>query len=543
MQRTFWICAFSLLLTARSYAADDSCTFKPGKTKITIDLRSGNKGFEPACQPLRIRVNDKTPVTLEIRDISPVEVCSASSKAPTVTTVANPLETIINTITGLKSLSLETATSKVNAMDYSLKLNLHNFRNIPSPQDPDQLAQSKFIELAKDVYDLSGKVAGKQLTWQKTYQVDLTDITNYAAQDYRGALWSKFDPDKDLDKIHKQADVTTPTAPADLDLDQNPPSEIDYAQIQSDVDQMKTIQSRFAARCSATPAPVAPAPGCDLGILADQTSALDQATAILTVLQDNFKTLQTAQTAVTSSFGALEKVYTDFINRKDTLKLVRVDDDTQILYQKISLPFDYGATDTGTITCSTDTTPAVPTTDTINYTILYQNVPALTVSTGLMVTFLQKNEYGTAAQYDGPTSVTATNPNGTYTEYFRITDSARASVFPMAFVNFKIGSPTLKTYWGQPNTELVFTNNLSAGIGVNSNSGTNQPEFFAGYAVGFNKVLVHVGAHFGRVESLGGGFTVDTPVPASFTSSTPVPIDWHYQTFIGIGLSVRIAPW
>jgi hypothetical protein len=50
-------------------------------------------------------------------------------------------------------------------------------------------------------------------------------------------------------------------------------------------------------------------------------------------------------------------------------------------------------------------------------------------------------------------------------------------------------------------------------------------------------------AHFGRVESLGGGFSVDTPVPASFTSSTLGRIDWHYQDVYRNRLSVRIAPW
>ncbi len=114
-----------------------------------------------------------------------------------------------------------------------------------------------------------------------------------------------------------------------------------------------------------------------------------------------------------------------------------------------------------------------------------------------MVTFLAKNEYGTQPEFDGPTSITTTNPNGTYTLYFRRTDYARASVFPMAFVNYRLGSPTLKTWWGEPNNEMVFTNNVSAGIGVNSNTGTNQPEFFAGYAAGFSRVLLHVGAHFG----------------------------------------------
>lgn len=80
----------------------------------------------------------------------------------------------------------------------------------------------------------------------------------------------------------------------------------------------------------------------------------------------------------------------------------------------------------------------------------------------------------------------------------------------MAFVNYRLWPPVLKNWWGQPENELVITNSASAGIGVNSNTGTNQPEFFVGDAIGFSRVYLHLGAHFGRTETLGGGFTLDT---------------------------------
>jgi hypothetical protein len=55
--------------------------------------------------------------------------------------------------------------------------------------------------------------------------------------------------------------------------------------------------------------------------------------------------------------------------------------------------------------------------------------------------------------------------------------------------------------------------------------------------------MVHAGMHYGRTESLGGGYTVNTKVPTGFTSSTPVPIDWSYHPYFAIGFSVRVAPW
>ncbi len=110
----------------------------------------------------------------------------------------------------------------------------------------------------------------------------------------------------------------------------------------------------------------------------------------------------------------------------------------------------------------------------------------------------------------------------------------------MAFLNVRPWRPILKTWWGQPENELVITNNLGAGIGVNPNTGTNQAEFFAGYAVGFNRVYIHLGTHFGRTETLGGGFKIDTPVPSGFSGSAP--INWGYHVAFSIGLSVRLAP-
>jgi hypothetical protein len=216
----------------------------------------------------------------------------------------------------------------------------------------------------------------------------------------------------------------------------------------------------------------------------------------------------------------------------------------QILYMPVSLGRDYGTTNTGTISCTSTISTTVATTDTINYTILYQNVPALTVSTGILLTFLPKYQYGVESMLDANSvNLTATPPNpGTFTNYFAQTDYSRAQVFPMAFVNYRVLKPWLKSWWAEPNSELAITTNLSGGIGVNPNTGTNQVEFFGGGAIGFSRALVHFGEHWGRQESLGGGFTVNNPVPTGWSSSNTVPINWKYQHYFALGFSVRIAP-
>ena len=140
----------------------------------------------------------------------------------------------------------------------------------------------------------------------------------------------------------------------------------------------------------------------------------------------------------------------------------------------------------GTVTCATDTTPAIPTTDALNYTILYQSVPLVSASAGLLTTFLQMNVYGITQEAQSTSSSNLTSTSAVTA--IALTNSARASVFPMAYFNVRTGAPALKRWWGQPYNELVIAHHLSAGIGLNPNTGTTQVEFFAGDAISFSRI-------------------------------------------------------
>ena len=174
-----------------------------------------------------------------------------------------------------------------------------------------------------------------------------------------------------------------------------------------------------------------------------------------------------------------------------------------------------------------------PTTDQISYSVLYENVPVLSASAGLLMTFQEKRVIGTTTSF-------ANNSAGFNTS-FAVTDSARAQVFPMAFFNVRLGGYHQTHWYKRPEDELDITAHLSTGIGVNPNTGTNQPEFFVGMAIGFNKLMIHPGVHFGRTQSLGGGFALNSVVPTGY--SGPVPINWSYHPAFSIGFSVRLAPW
>jgi hypothetical protein len=417
----------------------------------------------------------------------------------------NPLEAIINTVSGLKSFEFPTGTQASGLF-------------IESKSAAETPLDSLYEEVKKNA---EGVIKG-QRHWQDLYQKDLKRIADYLAQDYRGAKWSNFNPKRDLTDV--QSHIPLP-APSDLNDPNRLPSEVDYAQLQGLIDAMSDLQKIVVNGCATTPT------SCNEAELKRVETKLELAKAALAVAQDNLKSLQTAQASVVTSYNNLDKVYSDFINRKDTVQIVTFDPLKKILVQDIHLGPDYGATDTGIIACTSDATPTQATTDAISYSVLYQNVPALTVSAGLLTTFLAKTQIGTTP---------VLNSDGTYTTYFAVTDSAKAQVFPMAFVNYRFLPPVLKTWWGQPESELVISNSISAGIGINSNTGTNQPEFFVGEAIGFGRVYIHLGAHFGRTESLGGGFQLNTKIPQGFTGSAP--INWGYHAMFSIGLSVRIAP-
>ena len=329
-------------------------------------------------------------------------------------------------------------------------------------------------------------VFGKQKTWQTRYQNDLITISVYLNGDFRGLKYLTFDPKSNAQVAQSQADAALPTlSSVSTTINMNiPPTEADYLELQSLYDQMKLLQPRIVAACTSA------GKRCSEDTLRNAGYLLDLVNSYLLVAQDNLKVLQAAQAALVTSSASLDSVVANYQDRKNRGVLRPT---SQGLVQDIPLGPDYGATDPRSVSCATVTTPAQATTDAISISVLYQNIPALTLSVGILTTFLEKQEIGTT---------TRLNTDGTFNTYFAITDQARASVFPIAFVNYRIGPPALRHWWGQPENELAITNNLSTGIGVNPNTGTNQVEFFLGDAVGFGPVLILIGAHFGRTESI-----------------------------------------
>lgn len=508
---------------------DDTCLVKPGGTTILVPLQNAPKSFEPQCQPARIRVTDRTKAKIRLTGLSPLDVCTLSSKPQTVTTVVNPLEAIINAVTGLKAFGIGAlpqpapAAAQVATAPAGETGEMRPTAQAEAPetsQDAFKRLRPMLQSLSEKVQTEASQVFLKQQEWLVKYQKDVENIAKYVAQDYRGIAYSNFHPrdDDKLDDVRRHVTLPDTKGPNPL------PTETDYAHLQALVDQMSDLQKVLTETCSSL------AKGrCEPSNLDAIETPLDSAKAFLAVAQDNLKTLQTAQAAVVTAYTALVKVYDDYVLRKETLHIVDLDPPTASLYQDIYLGPDYGATDTGSISCVNDAAPTQATTDAIAVSLLYQNVPRVTVSAGLLTTFQPKRIIGVqevAGSSNAPTN------------YFKVTDSSRAQVFPMAFVNLRTPGYALTTWPGQPENELVIANSVSAGIGINPNTGTNQAEFFVGDAVSFGRVYIHAGAHIGRTESLGGGFQLNTPT----NGVTSAPINWNYHVAFSIGLSVRLSP-
>ena len=271
-----------------------------------------------------------------------------------------------------------------------------------------------------------------------------------------------------------------------------------------------------------------------------------QAASIISLISDNTKALEAAQGALRTAYVALVKVEDDFKRRKDTLRVV-YDPGDGLLYQNFDVGTDRKVTSPGYISCVSDLDGKTPTTTNINTSLLYQSVPRWSASAGLLTSFLPKTIIGLT---DTNNSTVATAPGDV--QSFQVTDRARAQVVPMAFINYRLGHHQSTFYGKGKENELVWTEGVSAGIGINPNTGTNQPEFFLGLALGMNRLIIHPGIHFGRTESLGGGYSLNVPF-VSTTSATgtvvpptvpsTVPLSWSYHVAFSIGFSVRVAPY
>jgi len=515
--------AAALAISPQQGSAQSTGTKKP-PTVIAITLQKAPNNMEPVAEPSRIRVDDRSSVIIRLVNLSPLDVCSLSGRTVAPTAETNPIESLVGTIAALGAFSIGAgaAQTHLDAIQTSTGAQLHTLDARTSPGQPSppppifQDAEYRRFLAGSDAFHRSAaRVAAEEQKSRQWLQADLQRLSNYMGADYRETNWKSFYPEQD-----------SALKPVRDDFNNALPSITTAAQSQA----LLTELVGWASDLHKNYDKATDSETQDALQIMDET--LEKAKAAMSILSDNITTLKAAQTTLQGSYLAAVKVYADFVRSKDTLHIIRESEDHTVLIQEILLGTDRKATITGVVSCVSDVDGKTPTTDAINYSILYQDVPRLTASAGFLVTFLGKREIGIK-------TVAATNPAG-FNQIFAVTDSSSAQVFPMAFVNWRLGGYHSMCTGKTKENEKVVTGALSAGFGVNPNSGTNQPEFFVGAAIGINRLIFHPGVHFGRTQSLGGGFTLNSTVPMGFPGSAP--ISWSYHPAFSIGFSVRVAP-
>ncbi|MFM9903652.1 MAG: hypothetical protein ACKVQJ_03665 [Pyrinomonadaceae bacterium] len=183
------------------------------------------------------------------------------------------------------------------------------------------------------------------------------------------------------------------------------------------------------------------------------------------------------------------------------------------------------------ITCTNTFTKNV-TLSKLPVTVLYKNDPALSVSVGILLSTTAKQKLGIVPQRTGVDS----NGVPTFKNVFGVADHARVQIVPFSFINYRL------FYFGaksEPLAKPKYSLSLSAGVGVNPNSGSNEVEYFFGPALGIKNYLIQFGDHIGRFQKgLNGGFVLGDTVPANFPST--LPINKVYKHGFGIAISYRL---
>lgn len=233
--------------------------------------------------------------------------------------------------------------------------------------------------------------------------------------------------------------------------------------------------------------------------------------------------------AVTAAHGQFRSILA-FLKQTDNAVDQAVPSNSPFQKDLLLLPYSQ-QTATTPVTCSNTLTKkqSIPQ---ITVTIAYQKNPTLSVSIGPLLSTIPKQKLGTTAISTGLDSM----GKPTFKLVFAKVDSASVQIVPFAFLNVRFFEFKDKT---NPAKKSVYSLHGSLGVGVNPNSGTNEPEFFVGPSFGIKNLLIQVGDHIGRFqEGFNGGFNIGDTVPANFP--TTLPIHKIYRNGFGIALSYRL---
>ena len=170
-----------------------SCVVEADSVKvIPIELQEAPDNMEPKDEPVRVRVNDRALVRLQVSNLSPLDVCSLGSRTSTPVVEKNPFEALVTSIGALGGFGVLLQGAH-QALDQGLikpqagpgaKQNLEN--------DPDF---QRFQSLARSLKDRGDQTIHEQVDWRNQLEENARTLVGYAAGNYRGPKWATFDPE------------------------------------------------------------------------------------------------------------------------------------------------------------------------------------------------------------------------------------------------------------------------------------------------------------------------------------------------------------
>lgn len=173
----------------------------------------------------------------------------------------------------------------------------------------------------------------------------------------------------------------------------------------------------------------------------------------------------------------------------------------------------------GTLSCQN---PFNQSSASVPLSVTYQNLPELTPTAGLLISFFSKRPIGIRSQ-STPCS------SGTGDNCIAVTSTSKTQMLPIGLGNaYLFGSRNLNF-------------SLAGGVGLNLNNGATQVEYFTGLSFAVHGFYLTPGLHIARVPQLAGGLVLGQAAPAGVSSST-LPITFHTALHFGIVLSHAAAP-
>jgi hypothetical protein len=246
---------------------------------------------------------------------------------------------------------------------------------------------------------------------------------------------------------------------------------------------------------------------------------LDEINSNLTKYKSVYEAMENARAIFKSNYNLLKDVQDELIAGKDPFSQELI----------AALPFTQQSAQRNVI-CKNSSTKKSVFSDPVPIAFLFKKDSPLSVSVGVLLSTSAKQKLGITQINTG------TNSSPSFRNEFAVVDRASYQVIPFGFINYRLMYFGSKSNVAKPPD---FSLNISAGVGVNPNSGTNEIEYFIGPSIGYKRFFIQFGDHIGRFQKgFTGGFNIGDTVPANFPSALPIQKEYRHR--FGIAFSYRL---